>query len=68
LNEVINDNADLEWILDEEKPTAKKQVWIYKRDNAIMDSYKSTNYIAEGIAEDLLNSIIDIDQSTLIST
>ena len=61
MNEAINDNADLEWILDEEKPTAKKQVWIYEKDDAIMDSYKSTNYIAEGIVEDLLNSIIDID-------
>ena len=44
LNKAINDNVDLEQIIDE-KLTTKKRVRIYKEDNAMMTSYKTTNYV-----------------------
>ena len=44
LNEAINDDVDLEWMI-KEKPAAKKRVRIYKENDVTIASYKTTDYV-----------------------
>ena len=44
LNEAINNDIDLEWMI-KEKLAAKKRVRIYEEDDATIASYKTTDYI-----------------------
>ena len=46
----------------------KKQVRIYKEDDATIASYKTSDYIANNNREESSYESMDIDQSTPIST
>ena len=61
LNEAINDDVDLKWII-EEKLAAKKRVRIYKEDNVTMASYKTIDYINNSQQESNSQDGMESDQ------
>ena len=67
LNKAINDDIDLEWIIEEEKPSTKKHVGIYGEDNATMVFYKTSNYVAGAKSSELVE-IMKVNQLTVKSS
>jgi len=65
LNKATNNDVNLESMINKDEPTAKKRFQICKEDDALMASFKTSDYVAR--VDEASVDDIDIDHSTITS-